>query len=584
MRATTDPRRASPPGEPRVAGVRAGRRRGWPWLLLIAPALVVGLWLARRDPAQAQEGQASASSAAPAGVAAAGGTAGDGTAGASSVTEPQTEAEAEEQAWEYDPYHIRVWVAMSEGGSLTPQLLEDFSREFPARARILAGATWKVSVSAPPSEALRRDLVRDIEALSPDELFTLAHDAAAPESAAVHEALAHDKLMLVTIHEDALGFDVACRELDTATRQLSQVARRRVGQRDALEPVAFDALAETFRALVLITEVKDRDVKAIVRAGGLVVDDFCPSRVAADGVLVPVIRSNDRLGQPKDIKLAEWSYIVVQGIEGELLTGRLYTGLKGPLSGRASSRVQKYGLQITPRHATSRLRLVSRGEDQEPMSGYEVWDRHPEDENDSTLLGQTDWNGELEVPRGGTPLRWLYIKNGNQMLSKFPTVPGYLPEMQAEMYDDEGRLLAEAFIRAVQQNVLDTVAQRQLLTASASDLMTKGKQQEVQELLIKIQALGRMSELNALLDRRKREMNATNARMQAQIDAMFSGVKELIAKYLSENATEELRTKIRAAGGGGAAPAPEAPPPAAPAPAPAPAPMPTTPATTPPAA
>ena len=110
------------------------------------------------------------------------------------------------------------------------------------------------------------------------------------------------------------------------------------------------------------------------------------------------------------------------------------------------------------------LRRPLRQQPDQPLVGYEVYSRPPEDEQSTELIGRTDWRGELWIERDARqPIQLLFVRNGQQLLGKLPLVPGDQPLLVAPLRDDELRLEAEGFLLGVQENLVDLVARREVL-------------------------------------------------------------------------------------------------------------------------
>ena len=77
----------------------------------------------------------------------------------------------------------------------------------------------------------------------------------------------------------------------------------------------------------------------------------------------------------------------------------------------------------------------------------------------------------------------LYVKNGGAVLARLPLVPGLTETEVADLTGDDMRLQAEAYIRGVQNAIIDLVAIRKLLEARIRMRLTKGQMTEAEDLL-----------------------------------------------------------------------------------------------------
>ena len=492
------------------------------------------------------------------------------------------------QAWQYAPYRIRVWVAFDYEGSLTPSLLSAIRSRITNGSEAVAFSTWEMSVSQVPDQHLRAFMLQDLKGITSNQLFALAGMSTvrlpdstkpppkrktaeeedeekekwtvSPVADGLRDQLNnHDKIFLLTVRSTPLGYEVAGREVDTATRHISLLYERPTRQRATIPDQAFGIVYSAFRPVVRLESVSKngKDATGVVRAGALIEGPDSPSHIGQDDALLPIIRSNDRLGQPKEfngIRATEWTYLHVTEQNGEQVSMRLHTALRSPLGGRGGSRIQKYGLKVRPRDTKSTVRLISKNRGR-PLSGYEIFSRHVTDKEDSVFIGLTNWNGEIEVTQqGDIPVRLMYIKNGGMLLAGIPIVAGHHEFTQAEMRDDETRLQAEAFIRSVQNTILDTVAQRQMISSRIDKSLQEGNRDAAKAELAKYRSLSSLPAVLDLLNRRKKGLSSNDRRMQMQIDLMFEETQELAVKYLDESLEVELNRKVN----GGAAPSPAA--------------------------
>ena len=88
------------------------------------------------------------------------------------------------------------------------------------------------------------------------------------------------------------------------------------------------------------------------------------SSVRAGDVLRPIIRRNDRLGEPKPggIQVLDWTYLLVREPHEYLLDCDVYSAMRNPLAGRSSPTVERMALKVRPHGPRTTLQLVARGQ------------------------------------------------------------------------------------------------------------------------------------------------------------------------------------------------------------------------------
>ncbi len=207
-----------------------------------------------------------------------------------------------QDTWEYSPYRVCVWLAVCPSAELPPRVQQAILSELRSQAPVYAGATWRLEAERAPA-ALNSTLATTLEDLTVDRI-----------AATGNEVFSADKLIFLTVAEDQGDFLLACRELDCQARSLSQVVHRRVLQRSRLARDCVAVVATTFSPLVRVEQSRGRHATARVRAGGLVRHEHCVSLVKLGDVLRPVIRRNDRRGEPKPggIQEIDWTFLTVR--------------------------------------------------------------------------------------------------------------------------------------------------------------------------------------------------------------------------------------------------------------------------------
>jgi hypothetical protein len=445
-------------------------------------------------------------------------------------------------AWEYSPYEVRVWIALEQAPQLPAALVPSLAEFLGRRSESVQGAVWRLQAEAAPA-AIRDDLLNGIDALTADRI-----------AAAAKDSLAGDKLYLAAVRSAPHGFDVAVREVDSRSRQLGPVARATVASLELLPGVLWDLIAAEFTPLARIERVTDDQVVARLRAGGLVVDPASTALAEKGMVLRPVIRRNDRSGQPAKvggISAVPWTLMRIEERNAALLNCKLFSGYRGALPARGGARLERLALLVRPRHERTTLVLKSRAAGAKPLAGYELSSRLPE-EVDPVPLGATDSFGALDLPRNDGALQILFVRNGRQLLARLPVVPGQAQELIATLADDEGRLQAEGFIMALQSRAIDLVARRQIIASRFRARLKEGKLEEAQSLLEEFRQLESRINLSRSLDEAKQGLVVNDRLTQSRIDKLFADATKLLGvKQLSDELLNELTRELAAAKRGG---------------------------------
>jgi hypothetical protein len=164
-----------------------------------------------------------------------------------------------------------------------------------------------------------------------------------------------------------------------------------------------------------------------------------------------------------------------------------------------------------------------------------------------TFVGRTDWDGRIVIEKSDSPLRLMYVKNGGAVLARLPIVPGQSDLEVADLFGDDQRLRAEAYIRGTQNAIVDLVAIRQLLAARIRLRLEKGQLQEAKDLLEALRGEPSYEKIADDMGRKLLQLKGRNAAEQMKIDQMFAQTREMLVKNISPAIIRELEDAVLAA-------------------------------------
>jgi hypothetical protein len=400
-----------------------------------------------------------------------------------------------------------------------------------------------MQVAAAPAK-LRCQILTNLDQLTAETLAT----------AAASSDLEADKIFLVALKCESGTFVADVREFDCLSRQFSPVVARSASTISGLAIAVGDALGEAFTPLARIEYVDDRQLSARLRAGGLILNPESLANIEPGMVLRPVIRRNDRNGQPAKggIQAVPWSYLTVDERHDSTLECTLRSGFRAAIPARGGIRIQRLALLVRPRLDSTRLVLRSRSDSKKPLAGYEVHRRLDGETQATELLGHTDSQGSLNILRQDkTELDTLLVKNGQQMLARLPLVPGFEKSLTAYLVDDDGRLAAEGFVAALSSRVIDLVARREILAAQIRAKVKDNKLDEAQKLLDDFRRLSTRADLTRDLDQFRQQVATGDRTTQQRIDRVFADAQRLILlKPLSDDLLAQLTREVSSARAG----------------------------------
>ncbi len=447
-------------------------------------------------------------------------------------------AAAAETVWGLTPYRVRLLVVCDASLRLTPQLQTDLCDGISARVDGLLGAAWKFN-----AETANNDLRRAIDA------NVLVGNGPPPEFESLPEALLDqlaklDKLMLLDIRTNGGELRLTVRELDVRTRRWGAVVSKPVRQLAKLRDVSISAMLETFAPLAKIQKVDGKQVILQPKAAALPLRDKSLSLIRTDEVFQPILRYNDREGNPRRITAIPWTFLTVEELDGGELICRLHSGLRTPLSGRRRGRIEQFALAVRAPKRPTTLVLQSRTEATQLLGGYDVY-AHPPDSKTTVHIGRTDRRGSIVVPPAEHPLRVLLVRNGGHTLARLPLMPGLQSSLTAVVPDDRGRLQAEGFINGLQEELVDTVSRREVLLIQAKARIAAGKLDEAKRLLAKLRSLPGRNMFLQKLSAAQKKLTSSDPSVQAKIKALFDDTRKLLNQHLDDKPVETLERKVR---------------------------------------
>lgn len=357
----------------------------------------------------------------------------------------------------------------------------------------------------------------------------------------------YDKVFVVRVHHgrppnqvDAVEFDVLMRHFGSVVRTHSLTHRGRIDK-------VGEALTRAFRPVVRIENAGQRNAVGLLRAGGLILDEESPANVRVNDVLEPMTRKNDRNDNPILIGPLGWAFLYVDEIEGRDIKMDFYAGRAGGLQGRKNKRTFRMALKVQPQGESTLLRLHLQREPDFPLIGYEIYEKELKS-TDMTFVGRTDWDGRLMIHRTERPFRLLYVKNGGAVLARLPLVPGLYPIQVADLSGDDMRLQAEAYIRGVQNAIVDLVAIRELFKARIQMRLERGEMEKAEALMEALRQQPSNEKLATEMGKRQTDfikaLGNKNANQRRKVDEMFTTTRELLSKHINPAMIRDLEKML----------------------------------------
>ncbi len=373
---------------------------------------------------------------------------------------PTKGADTEDANWELLPYQVRVTIGLTPEAAATGHVASHLAAAVAERAWSVIGGRWTCQAELAEG-ALREVLAYQFDTITAEQLLPATDDES-------------DKRMLVRLSYEDGVYAIAARDFDVRTQLIGPPVESRVFHQARLPDAILQALLEAFAPLARVEEVAGDKVTLRLRSR-------CSARDPAvetsfeKSIFRPVVRI--RSSRSKRVQPIDWTYLVTESVEGSRLTTRLVTGLRTPLVNKRRGRVEQLALFVHPPHGTTTLELRTADKQERPLSGYQVYS-HPVDSKETRLLGSTDVRGNLVIEPGDDGVRVLLVKSGGVIMARLPVLPGLQPVAVAQVPDDQLRLQVEGVITGFQEELVDQIARRQVLTSRIRSRLKAGKTEQ----------------------------------------------------------------------------------------------------------
>lgn len=353
----------------------------------------------------------------------------------------------------------------------------------------------------------------------------------------------HDKIFIVKVDCNAIPLRIEVVELDCLMRFFSPVVTSQSLDFASLPSVIGQAVIDAFGPLVRVEDAGQKTAIGLVRAAGLVTEEVSPILINSGEFLQPLIRKDDRNSNPLAIGTIPWCFLHVKKVEGARVDMNIYAGRAGGLQGRKNKRTFRMAIRTRPVGPSTTIRLHAQRAPDEALAGYEIYEKELEG-IDMKLVGRTDWDGRLVVPKADSPMRLLYVKNGGAVLARLPLVPGLTSVEVADLLGDDQRLRAEAYIRGVRNAIIDLIAVRTLLAARIRLRLEKGQMPEAKDLLKSLQEQPTYDVIANDMGKKLVQIRGRNSIDQRKIDKMFADGREMLVNNINSKLLRELEADV----------------------------------------
>ncbi len=480
---------------------------------------------------------------------------------------------------ELQPYRVHITVAFDDEPSLSPHFRKEVLGELAEWIDRTYAEMWQASVEenqwlAPTSiDGLSRLTWTQIEA----QLGSTEKDKEL------------DKVFVVCVSSHGGALRLSAREWDRLTQQLSVRHDRLVGDRRATASELGIVIRDLFHPIVLIDGLEEKRAKVRVRAGEFPPGDPSAEQLSNGAFFQPFFRFYNKQRELQQIQQVPWTYMSVDSSERSQGLCTIHTGLRVTL-GKNTKRSESWAIGIRPSFSETRVRMTPHNNPTKPLTGYQVnvferrttipapdavavavaaaqpdaskpadtkaeQDKKPATPQPTQELVKlhelvTDRRGQVVVPADPkSPLIWLYVSSGGNMLGRFPYMPGTSQAITAELPDDTLRLQLESRLEMLRAELIDTIARRALLIARTKGAARAQEWDKYAEALRDMDRLADAKFFNAQLETikvntAKKAQERKDKGLERKIAKLCGDSSELIERHLNAEKLKEQREEL----------------------------------------
>lgn len=340
-------------------------------------------------------------------------------------------------------------------------------------------------------------------------------------------------------------------EWDKTTETWSQRQSLSFPRRAEFDERIVAAAVAAFRPLAKVDS--EDEGQAVLRLQGSAIPTPDPNAGRIDELFVPFLRKFDRDGLLVETRNVPYTLLRISEIEDGIATAEVLSALRSPLGGRRGT-VEAWAIATRPAQVATQLTIVRR-EDEVPLAGRTVEVRnepfHPgQDEPPPVVSLLTDRSGSVMLPiRDDALIDWLTIKSGDATLMRLPIAPGVEKHMTLPLGDDQRRLDAEGRLAILTGELIELVAKRATLIATARNSARAGEYDKADAALAAAEKLPDAASFRRRLaavetPAAKAAEDEGDRLSAARIRALGRKAISLVDRYLNADALRATREEV----------------------------------------
>jgi len=286
------------------------------------------------------------------------------------------------------------------------------------------------------------------------------------------------KRIEVSVERRGTDYVFTAREWDGTTATWNSPRSISISRRAEFDEQVVAAALRSFRPLAFI-EASDVG-QAVLRLQGSQIPTPDPNagRIDEGTLFVPFLRKFDREGQFVETREVPYTLLRIGEAADGTASAEVLSALRSPLGGRRGT-VEGWAIATSPSHPATQLTIVRR-EDDVPLAGRIIEVRNEpfqpgQEESPPVISLLTDRSGSVTLPvRDEATVDWLTIKSGDATLMRLPIAPGIERHVTLPLGDDQRRLDAEGRLAILTGELIEIVAKRATLIATARNSARAG--------------------------------------------------------------------------------------------------------------
>ncbi len=364
----------------------------------------------------------------------------------------------------------------------------------------------------------------------------------------------YDKVFWLTVSSRGGRYSVSGIEWDGTIKQPGPVLSQETRDSRRIDETLMATMLDLFRPVAIVNEVAPRKIVLTTRAGEFLPPVELGTQFRVGDYLAMSIRYLDRKRVLQRIQEVPWTYLRVDSIDRARMEMTAVSAFRQPIP-EPGRRIEIAGLLLKVVHDETVLTLNARGTPPEPLiaSPVDVMDRYPtmEDAVEDRIRLVSDRLGSVAIPAfPDSPMRYLMIHSGDQVLAKVPIIPGVTERLQLEVPNDAPRLAVEGELFLLQGQLIDLVARGAVLMARATSSAKAGRWEEVDGFTTELDQLPILEDVLEEIDGYEAqgsfEAQALNDNVQqARIRRMCQDLSDLATRHLAPERRTKFDEEIR---------------------------------------